>query len=135
LNYWQPIVDNTLEVNPQVRFIVEHALHPPKPRGWDHVPAPLWRLLALPMTRTLRVGVLAGVPQKFHTDLGLRVSLIDRAERRIHGTFWRFLPRRIVGRFGPIYFGLRRRFGQPGWRTVYSRNTLQANRGAATAAR
>lgn len=133
--YWQPIVDNTLQVNPQVRFIVEHALHPAKPRGWDPVPMPVWRLISLPVTRTLRVGVLAGVPQKFHSQMGLRTTVIDRAERRAHAAFWRLLPRRIVGQFGPVYFGLRRQFGVPGWRTVYSRDTLQANRDADAARR
>ncbi|OBF86123.1 hypothetical protein A5791_01345 [Mycobacterium sp. 852002-51163_SCH5372311] len=133
--YWQPIVDDTLQVNPQVRFIVEHALRPPKPRGWDRVPMPVWRLVSLPLTRTIRVGVLAGVPQKFHADMGLRTTFVDRVERRAHSLFWRAVPRPVTGRFGPTYFALRRRFGQPGWRTHYSRAQLAANRPAADEAR
>lgn len=126
--YWQPIVDDTLVVNPQVQFIVDHALHPAKPRGWSLVPTPLWRLISLPLTRTLRVGVLAGVPEKFHADMGLRTTAIDRIERRLHAAFWQAIPMPVAGRFGPAYFTLRRRFGQPGWRTYYSRAQLAANR-------
>lgn len=126
--YWQPIVEDTLRVNPQVQFIVDHALYPPKPRGWGLVPMPLWRLISLPLTRTLRVGVLAGVPEKFHAQMGLRTTRIDLIERRLHAAFWRAMPRRLAGRFGPTYFALRRRFGQPGWRTHYSREQLAAHR-------
>ncbi|MFN3002672.1 oxygenase MpaB family protein [Mycolicibacterium wolinskyi] len=126
--YWQPIVDDTLSANPQVQFIVDHALNPAKPRGWGLVPMPLWRLISLPMTRTIRVGILAGVPDKFHADLGLRTTFIDRFERRLHAAFWRAIPVPVAGRFGPAYFALRRRFGQPGWRTYYSRAQLAANR-------
>jgi uncharacterized protein (DUF2236 family) len=133
-DYWQPIVDDTLEVNPQVQFIVDHALNLAKPRGWDLVPMPLWRLLSLPVTRTIRVGVLAGVPEKFHADLGLRTTAIDRLERRIHAAIWRAIPMPVAGQFGPAYFALRRRFGQPGWRTHYSRAQLAANRAAAESA-
>lgn len=130
-DYWQPIVDDTLEVNPQVQFIVDHALNLAKPRGWGLVPTPLWRLLSLPVTRTIRVGVLAGVPEKFHADLGLRTTGFDRWERRIHAALWRAIPMPIAGQFGPAYFALRRRFGQPGWRTHYSRAQLAANRAEA----
>ena len=130
-DYWQPIVENTLEVNPQVQFIVDHALNPAKPRGWGLLPMPLWRLISLPLTRTIRVGILAGVPEKFHADLGLRVTAIDRLERYLHAAFWRAIPVPLAGRFGPAYFTLRRRFGQPGWRTYYSRTQLAANRAAA----
>lgn len=126
--YWQPIVEETLQVNPQVQFIVDHALHPPKPRGWGLVPMPLWRLISLPLTRTLRVGVLAGVPERFHAQMGLRTTRVDLLERRLHGTFWRAVPRSLAGQFGPAYFALRRRFGQPGWRTHYSREQLAAHR-------
>lgn len=133
--YWQPIVDETLQVNPQVRFIVEHALRPPKPRGWGLVPMPLWRLVSLPMTRTIRVGVLNGVPQRFHAGMGLRATLVDRIESRVHAAFWRALPWSVAGRFGPAYFAVRRRFGRPGWRTHYSRAQLAANRPAAEQAR
>ncbi len=133
--YWQTIVDDTLQVNPQVQFIVDNALRPPKPRGWGLVPMPVWRLMSLPLTRTLRVGVLAGVPEKFHDGMGLRATFIDRIELRLHGAFWRALPRSLVGRFGPTYFALRRRFGQPGWRTHYSRAQLQDDQPAADAAR
>ncbi|WP_409427068.1 oxygenase MpaB family protein [Mycobacterium sp. SMC-11] len=133
--YWQPIVDETLAVNPQVQFIVDHALSPAKPRGWRLVPMPLWRAISLPLTRTLRVGVLAGVPEKFHADMGLRITGLDRIERRVHAAFWRAIPMPLAGRFGPAYFSLRRRFGQPGWRTHYSRAQLEANRAAAGAAR
>ncbi|QQG96248.1 DUF2236 domain-containing protein [Mycobacteroides chelonae] len=129
-DYWQPIVENTLEVNPQVQFIVDHALNPAKPRGWGLLPTPLWRLISLPLTRTIRVGILAGVPEKFHADLGLRVTAIDRLERYLHAAFWRAIPVPLAGRFGPAYFTLRRRFGQPGWRTYYSRTQLAANRAA-----
>ncbi|KRQ23706.1 hypothetical protein AOT83_02595 [Mycobacteroides sp. H001] len=129
-DYWQPIVANTLEVNPQVQFIVDHALNPAKPRGWGLLPTPLWRLISLPLTRTIRVGILAGVPEKFHADLGLRVTAIDRLERYLHAAFWRAIPVPLAGRFGPAYFTLRRRFGQPGWRTYYSRTQLAANRAA-----
>lgn len=132
-DYWQPIVDDTLEVNPQVQFIVDHALNLAKPRGWGLVPTPLWRLLSLPVTRTIRVGVLAGVPEKFHAGLGLRTTTIDRLERRIHAAIWRAIPMPVAGQFGPVYFALRRRFGQPGWRTHYSRAQLAANRAAAEA--
>ncbi|BBZ55887.1 MULTISPECIES: oxygenase MpaB family protein [Mycolicibacterium] len=132
-DYWQPIVDDTLEVNPQVQFIVDHALNLAKPRGWGLVPTPLWRLLSLPVTRTIRVGVLAGVPEKFHAGLGLRTTAIDRLERRIHAAIWRAIPMPIAGQFGPAYFALRRRFGQPGWRTHYSRAQLAANRAEAEA--
>lgn len=126
--YWQPIVEDTLQVNPQVQFIVDHALYPPKPRGWDLVPMPLWRLISLPLTRTLRVGVLAGVPERFHAEMGLRTTRVDLIERRFHAAFWRAMPRSLSGRFGPAYFTLRRRFGQPGWRTHYSREQLDAHR-------
>ncbi|NLG47679.1 oxygenase MpaB family protein [Gordonia sp. (in: high G+C Gram-positive bacteria)] len=131
VEYWQPIVDDTLAVGPEVRFIVDHALAPAKPRGWDLVPMPVWRALSLPAVRTLRVGVLAGVPEQFHAELNLRVTSIDRLERRLHGAFWRTVPRSVSGRFGPVYFGLRRRFGSPGWQTVYSRTRLAANKDAA----
>ncbi|OCB10247.1 oxygenase MpaB family protein [Mycobacterium intracellulare] len=133
--YWQPIVDETLEVNPQVRFIVEHALRPPKPRGWGLVPMPLWRLASLPLTRTIRVGVLNGVPEKFHAEMGLCATLVDRLEGHVHAAFWRALPWSVAGRFGPGYFALRRRFGQPGWRTHYSQAQLAANRPDAEQAR
>lgn len=126
--YWQPIVEDTLQVNPQVQFIVDHALYPPKPRGWGLVPMPLWRLISLPLTRTLRVGVLAGVPEKFHAEMGLRTTRLDLIERRLHAAFWRTMPRRLAGQFGPTYFALRRRFGQPGWRTHYSRERLATRR-------
>ena len=129
--YWRPIVEETLAVNPQVQFIVDHALNPARPRGFGWIPTPLWRLISLPITRTIRVGILAGVPEKFHADMGLRISLIDRVERRIHGAFWRVIPVPLAGRFGPAYFALRRRFGEPGWRTHYSRNKLAADRAAA----
>ncbi|MCC3313624.1 oxygenase MpaB family protein [Nocardia africana] len=134
-DYWQPIVDSELEVGPGVRFIVDNALNPAKPRGWSLVPTPLWRVLSLPITRTLRVGILAGVPEKFHADMGLRTTTFDRIERRVHGLFWRTLPMPVAGQFGPVYFTLRRRFGQPGWRTFYSRTQLEANRPAADRAR
>ncbi|WP_083612549.1 oxygenase MpaB family protein [Mycobacterium sp. ST-F2] len=130
-DYWQPIVDDTLEVNPQVQFIVDHALNLAKPRGWDLVPMSLWRLLSLPVTRTVRVGVLAGVPEKFHAGLGLRTTAVDRLERRIHAAIWRAIPIPVAGQFGPAYFAVRRRFGQPGWRTHYSRAQLAANRAEA----
>ena len=129
--YWQPIVDSELAVGPEVRFIVDNALHPPKPRGWGRMPEPVWRVVSLPLTRTLRVGVLAGVPAKFHAEMGLRTTVVDSIERRIHGAFWRLLPLKVAGQFAPIYFALRRRFGQPGWRTFYSRTQLAANRTAA----
>lgn len=129
--YWQDVVDRTLEVNPQVQFIVDNALNPPKPRGWRLVPMPIWRLLSLPLVRTLRVGVLAGVPAKFHADMGLQTTWIDRLERRVHAAFWRAVPRSLAGCFAPTYFWLRRRFGRPGWRTHYSRTQLDANRAAA----
>lgn len=131
LDYWEAMVDDTLHVNPQVRFIVDHALHPPRPRGLGRLPMPVWRLVSLPITRAVRVGVLAGVPEKFHTQMNLRVTAFDRLERRMHGAFWRILPRSVAGRFGPAYFALRRRHGTPGWRTVYSRKQLTANRPAA----
>lgn len=133
LDYWTPVVEETLEVGPEVRFIVDHATTLAKPRGWERVPTPLWRLLSLPATRTIRVGILAGVPQRFHADMGLRITLLDRIERRIHALFWRCVPRRISGTFAPVYFGLRRRYGTPGWRTVYSREQLAADRAAADA--
>ena len=132
--YWQPVVDETLEVGPGVRYIVEHALNPAKPRGWGLVPMPLWRLISLPMTRTIRVGILAGVPEKFHADMGLRVTAIDRVERRLHAALWRAVPMPVAGQFGPLYFALRRRFGRPGWRTHYSRAQLAANRAEMTSA-
>lgn len=131
LDYWQPFVDKTLAVGPGVQFIVDHALTLAKPRGWERVPTPLWRIMSLPITRTIRVGILAGVPQKFHADMGLRITLVDRIERRIHGLFWRTLPRPVAGAFAPCYFGLRRRFGTPGWRTVYSRAQLASNKATA----
>ncbi|AHH21452.1 hypothetical protein NONO_c66850 [Nocardia nova SH22a] len=133
--YWQPIVDTDLEVGPGVRFIVDHALNPPRPRGWNMMPMPVWRTVSLPLTRTLRVGVLAGVPEQFHADMGLRTTTFDRIERRVHGAFWRLLPLHVAGRFAPAYFTLRRRFGQPGWRTFYSRTQLEADRPAADRAR
>lgn len=133
--YWQPIVDDTLAVGPEVRFILDHALDPAPPRGFGWLPRPLWRLMALPLLRIIRVGVLAGVPEKFHADMGLRTTAIDRIERRVHGFFWRHVPRRVSGNFAPAYFALRRRFGNPGWRTFYSRAQLAANRQAADEAR
>ncbi len=129
--YWQPIVDSELEVGPGVRFIVDNALNPPKPRGWNRIPMWVWRFASLPLTRTLRVGVLAGVPEKFHAEMGLRTTVLDRVERRIHGALWRLVPLRVAGQFAPAYFAMRRRFGQPGWRTHYSRAQLAANRTAA----
>ncbi|KXO92736.1 Uncharacterized protein conserved in bacteria (plasmid) [Tsukamurella tyrosinosolvens] len=131
VEYWQPIVDDVLAVSPEVRFIVDHALTLPRPRGWDAVPLPVWQLLSLPLVRTIRVGILAGVPERFHDELGLRATAIDRIERELHGLFWRTLPRPVAGLFGPAYFGLRRRFGTPGWRTFYSRAELAAQKDAA----
>ncbi|WP_265444317.1 oxygenase MpaB family protein [Flexivirga meconopsidis] len=131
LDYWQPFVDEVLETGPEVQFIVDHALRLAKPRGWDAMPDALWRLLSLPATRTIRVGILAGVPQKFHAGMGLRETSVDRLERRLHGMLWRAIPRPVAGQFAPIYFGLRRRFGNPGWRTFYSREQLAANKESA----
>lgn len=131
VEYWTPIVEETLVVGPEVRFIVDHAMTLAKPRGWNRLPTPLWRLISLPATRTIRVGVLAGVPQRFHADMGLRVTRLDRLERRLHALFWRCVPRPISGAFAPVYFGLRRRYGTPGWRTFYSRERLAAARAAA----
>lgn len=131
VDYWQPIVDDVLEVGPEVQFIVDHALSLAKPRGWGAVPDRVWRVLSLPLTRTIRVGILAGVPEKFHAGMGLRMTGVDRAERRLHGLFWRTLPRPVSRAFAPTYFGLRRRFGNPGWQTVYSREQLAANKDAA----
>ncbi|ALG84888.1 oxygenase MpaB family protein [Gordonia phthalatica] len=133
--YWQPIVDETLEVGPEVQFIVDHALHLAKPRGWTLVPDALWTVLSLPLARSIRVGVLAGVPDKFHADMGLRITAFDRLERRAHGAFWRAVPRAVSGQFAPTYFAVRRRFGNPGWRTVYSRETLAEQRADADEAR
>lgn len=91
--------------------------------------------MSLPATRTIRVGILAGVPERFHSEMGLRITLLDRIERQIHALFWRSVPRPIAGWFAPTYFGLRRRYGTPGWRTVYSREQLAAGRAAADAER
>lgn len=131
LTWWQPIVADVLAVNPQVQFIADHALNLAKPRGWRLVPMPVWRLLSLPLARSIRVGVLAGVPERFHADMGLRTTAIDRLERCLHGAFWRAVPRSVSGRFAPTYFGLRRRYGTPGWRGAYSRETLTRARPAA----
>ena len=60
----------------------------------------------------------------------LRLFDVDRIERELHG-LWRTLPRPVAGLFGPAYFGLRRRFGTPGWRTFYSRAELAAQKDAA----
>lgn len=133
--YWQPIVDDGLVVGPEVRFIVHHALNPAKPRGWSLFPDVLWRIAALPVTRMIRVGVLAGVPEKFHADMGLRITAVDRIERRMHGAFWRAVPRTFAGQFAPVYFGVRRRFGTPGWRSVYSRARLAEQKDASDAIR
>lgn len=135
VDYWEPIVEDTLEVGPEVQFIVEHALTLAKPRGWHLVPTPVWRLLSLPVTRTLRVGILAGVPERFHAGMGLRTTSLDLVERRLHGLFWRAVPLRLAGLFAPAYFGLRRRLGDPGWRTVYSREALAADQIRADEAR
>ncbi len=126
--YWKDVVENTLEVGPEVRFILDNSLNLPKPRGGQWIPAPLWRLMALPLERTLRVGVLIAVPEKFHEDLGLRTTQVDLAERRLHGLLMRAVGIRAGGQFGPVYFALRRRFGNPGWRTVYSRASLEKAR-------
>ena len=133
--YWQEVVDTTLEVGPEVRFITEHGLRLDKPRGGQWLPMPLWRLVSLPLARTLRVGVLIAVPEKFHAELGLRTTRVDLLERRLHGLVMRGLGLRVGGMFGPTYFALRRRFGNPGWRTVYSRATLEAKRAEHDAAR
>lgn len=135
LEYWQPIVDSQLEANPQVQFILDNALNLPKPRGWDRVPMPLWRLISLPATRTLRVGILAGVPEKLHPLVGLRITRIDRIERQLHGLFWRSIPRSRSGQFGPKYFDRLQKSGRAGWQGPYSRETLEAHRPAADAIR
>lgn len=126
--YWTDIVENQLVVGPEVQFIVDHGLTLAKPRRGAWIPTPIWRLLALPLERTLRVGVLIAVPEKFHEELGLRTTRVDLLERRLHGTVMRLLGINVGGQFGPAYFALRRRFGTPGWRTIYSRTTLAAAR-------
>ena len=74
------------------------------------------------------MGVLIAVPEKFHEELGLRTTRLDLLERRAHGVLARLLGIKRAGRFGPTYFALRRRFGSPGWRTVYARETLEGQR-------
>ncbi len=106
LDYWTPVVEETLAVGPEVRFIVDHATTLAKPRGLGPCPPHLlWRLMSLPATRTIRVGILAGVPERFHSEMGLRITLLDRIERQIHALFWRSVPRPIAGWFAPTYFG------------------------------
>lgn len=133
--YWRDVVDNVLEVGPEVHFILRHGLQPDRPGGWQWLPMPLWRLLSLPLARTLRVGVLIAVPERFHEELGLRTTRLDLLERRLHGLAMRLLGIRVSGMFGPTYFAMRRRFGTPGWRTVYSRAALDAQRTEHDAAR
>ncbi len=128
VTYWDDIVENTLAPGPEVQFIVDHGLRLDKPRGFGWLPTPAWRVASLPLARTLRVGVLIAVPERFHEELGLRTTRLDLLERRLHGAAMRAIGWRRAGSFGPAYFALRRRFGEPGWRTVYSRATLDAQR-------
>lgn len=130
--YWNDIVENELAMGPEVRFILDHGLTLDKPAGFGWLPAPVWRLASLPLARTLRVGVLIAVPERFHEEMGLRTTRVDVLERRLHGVVMKGLGIRVAGSFGPAYFALRRRFGNPGWRTVYSRASLEAARAKAS---
>jgi uncharacterized protein (DUF2236 family) len=133
--YWNDMVDTQLAVGSEAQFIVDNALHLAKPRRAQWLPTPLWRLLSLPVTRTLRVGILIAVPERFHRELGLRVTRLDLLERRVHGLVMRAIPLQLAGRFAPTYFWLRGRYGTPAYRAVYSRAALAERRASHDAIR
>ena len=133
--YWEDVVEYQLEVGPEVEFIIKHGLSLDKPRGFDWLPMPVWRAVSYPVASCLRQGVLIAVPEKFHAELGLETTRRDLLERKVHARVMKTLGWNAGGHFGPAYFALRRRFGTPGWRTHYSRATLEANRAAHDEAR
>jgi uncharacterized protein (DUF2236 family) len=126
---WDELVVTTLVGSDSARFIAEqtsHAIIKPSKMAW--LPTPLWALVTAPIRRIGRVGMLCGLPEELDAELGIHRTRFDSLERRVHQAFWRMIPSSFSSRAGPAYMRLRRMFGNPVWRTRYSRGALVERR-------
>ncbi|PCH62777.1 MAG: hypothetical protein COC19_02320 [SAR86 cluster bacterium] len=129
--YWQDfistaVIDETVcQIASVVRngYFQENLLERLRSGEWR---AALKLIASLPKLRFARVGAMATFPLQFDQQLGIKRTLFDRIEGKIHQLIWRCVPKSWSSKLGPNSFKKRAERGHiPIWRKRLSRENLQ----------
>lgn len=126
---WPIERDLYMAATPEAHYLAEQltsAISKPTFAQW--IPRALWILLTLPLRRTLRLALLVAFVPEQNEMIGIRANKLDAFELMLHRLFWRLIPTSVTRKFVPVYFYLRRRFGNPSWRRHYSRESMSKHR-------